>query len=165
MSRYLINPSLGYRGEPYWPYTVLLVSCEGANNSTTFSDLTGRHTTTAFGNAKIDTADGDFPNGALLLDGVSDYLASGGVTASDYSFGPGDFTLECYAKHTAFQANENWLMGNYNGPGSGIGFYINASAGAGINLALRAGDAIIVTRAIAITRPIASPRSPSNLRP
>jgi hypothetical protein len=59
------------------------VQFTGANNSTTFTDATGK-TWSAFGNAKITT-------NRLALDGTGDYAS---CTHADFNIGTGDFTIK-----------------------------------------------------------------------
>lgn len=42
-------------GDPYWNNVVLAMHMDGANNSTTFTELTGK-TITPYGNAQINRA-------------------------------------------------------------------------------------------------------------
>lgn len=80
-------------GDPYWNYKVLGLHCDGANGSTTFTDVTGK-TVTANGNAQISTA--QYPaligkTSSALLDGAGDYISI--PDSSDFAFGSGDFTI------------------------------------------------------------------------
>lgn len=80
-------------GNPYWDKLVLGLHCDGANNSTTFTDVKGK-TVTAVGNAKISTA--QYPSltgktSSALLDGTLDSLSL--ADANDFDLGAGNFTL------------------------------------------------------------------------
>ena len=80
-------------GDPLWYYKVLGLHCDGANNSTTFTDVKGK-TVTANGNAKISTAQYPSLTGKAssgLLDGTGDYLSL--ADNNDFDLGAGDFTL------------------------------------------------------------------------
>lgn len=82
-------------GDPLWYYKVFGLHCDGANNSTTFTDVKGK-TVTAYGNAKISTA--QYPSltgksSSAVFDGTGDYLSS--AASSDFNFGTGDFTIRC----------------------------------------------------------------------
>jgi hypothetical protein len=87
----------------YWSQTVMLLSGEGANNSTTFTDssLTARTMTTS-GNAKISTTQFKYGSSSMAFDGSGDYAVQGGGTASTYAFGTGDFTIEAWIYATNF---------------------------------------------------------------
>lgn len=82
-------------GNLCWDKLVLGLHCDGANNSTTFTDVKGK-TVTAAGNAKISTA--QYPaltgkSSSAVFDGTGDYLSS--AASSDFNFGTGDFTIRC----------------------------------------------------------------------
>jgi len=62
--------------------TKLLLHCDGADASTTFTDSAGGHTVTGAGNAQIDTAQSVFGGASLLLDGTGDSLSS--VDSADW---------------------------------------------------------------------------------
>lgn len=74
--------------------TKLLLHCDGSDGSTTFTDSMG-HTVTANGNVQIDTAQSKFGGASALFDGTGDYLSV--PTSTDFTFGTGDFTVECWA--------------------------------------------------------------------
>lgn len=69
----------------------LLLHMDGANNSTTFTDVLG-HAITPAGNAKISTAQSKFGGASAVFDGVGDYLET--PYSTDFVFGTGDFTVE-----------------------------------------------------------------------
>lgn len=72
-------------------YTKLLLHCDGTNGSTTITDKIGK-TMTAYGNAKISTAQSKFRGASLSLDGSGDYISS--PNSVDFRFGTGDFTID-----------------------------------------------------------------------
>lgn len=81
-------------------YTKLLLHCNGADASTSFSDRSfSAHTVTANGNAQVDTADYKFGGASLLLDGAGDYLTV--PDSTDFTFA-GDFTIEFWIKTSTF---------------------------------------------------------------
>lgn len=78
----------------------LLIHFNGPQDSTVFTDATGRHTVTTNGNAKIDTAQsvfggasGFFDNGFL---GTGTYLSLDGN--ADLAFGLNDFTIDFWGR-------------------------------------------------------------------
>lgn len=112
----------GGGGDPYWTNVKLLASFEGADESTTFVDLTGSGTLTGSGGAKIDT--GHFPNGALLLDGTS---SGSRVTSSKASsVGTGPFTWEAYIRPTAAQTGRIISAQDSAAPNAVLSFRVNA---------------------------------------
>lgn len=86
-------------------FTKLLLHCEGADTSTTFTDSSASaHTQTAGGNAQVDTAQFKFGAASMLLDGTGDYVTSDG--GADFAYGTGDFTIDFWARtNTAIAGN------------------------------------------------------------
>lgn len=103
---------LGHRGlmlagvyDPYWPSVSALLHMDGSNGSTTFTDETGKVWTPS-GNAQISTASAKFGQSAVF-DGSGDWVD--GPSSADFTFGTGDFTLECWANFTNLSANRALL--------------------------------------------------------
>jgi len=62
--------------DPYFSDVSLLLTFDGENNATTFSDLSeNEHSVSAGGNAKISTAHFMFGGSSLKLDGTGDYVS------------------------------------------------------------------------------------------
>ena len=82
-------------GRPVDLKTVLLMHCDGANNSTSFFDnsVYGK-TLTAAGDAKMTTANKKFGTAAATFDGTGDTITA--ASSSDFAFGTGDFTVEMW---------------------------------------------------------------------
>lgn len=73
--------------------TVLLLSCDGTDGSTAFTDSSlSVKTVTVNGNAQIDTAQSKFGGASALFDGTGDYLSL--ADSNDWNFGSGDFTID-----------------------------------------------------------------------
>lgn len=72
--------------------TVLLLHFDGSDGSTNFVDATGRHTVTPTGSAQIDTAWSQFGGSSIYIPDSS-YISTE-VSADDYTFGTGDFTID-----------------------------------------------------------------------
>ena len=88
-------------GDPYWYYKVLGIHCDGANNSTTYTDVKGK-TVTANGDAKVSTAQYPALTGktsSAYFDGTGDYLALS--SSADFALGTGDFTIKALVRLTA----------------------------------------------------------------
>ena len=86
--------------------SILIVNFAGANNSTVFIDSAENNPITAYGNAKIQTAGGQYG----LFDGAGDYLS----VARGAGWGLGsEFTIECFVSFasTAYQC----LVGQWEG--------------------------------------------------
>ena len=76
-------------------YTKSLLHFNGANNSPTFTDETGK-VWTRNGNAKISMAQSKFGGASGLFDGTGDYIRT--PAQADFSFGTGDFTIDFWAR-------------------------------------------------------------------
>ena len=85
-------------------YAKLVLHCDGADASTTFTDdgTTG-HTVTANGDAQIDTAQQKFGTGSGLFDGTGDYLSV--PDHADWDFAAGDFTVDFWVRFNSVAAN------------------------------------------------------------
>jgi len=104
----------GGGGDPYFANVVLLLHCDGADESTTFTDSSGSaHTVTANGNAQIDTSEKKFGTGAALFDSLGDYLE---IADSDaWHFGSGDFTIEFWVRFDSVASNRPILAQRQTG--------------------------------------------------
>jgi hypothetical protein len=79
--------------DPNYADVSLLLTGEGTNGSTTFTDLSSSpKTITAGGNAQISTAQKKYGTGAMYFDGTGDWLTLDG--SSNFAYGTGDFTIE-----------------------------------------------------------------------
>ena len=82
---------------------VLLHHYDGTDGSTTITDSSASaHTFTCVNQAQLDTAQFKFGTASLLLDGTDDYLNGDG--SSDFAFGTGDFTVDCWIRLNAVGA-------------------------------------------------------------
>jgi hypothetical protein len=90
-------------------YTVLLLHCDGADGSTTFTDSSSSaKSVTANGNAQIDTAQSKFGGASGLFDGTTDYLTL--ADSSDWAFGTGDFTIDFWVRFNGDSANDMRIL-------------------------------------------------------
>lgn len=97
-------------------YTKVLMHFDGADESTTFTDASGK-TWTGEGTAKLSTAQKVIGTASLLLDGNSDYIST--PDHADFDFGAGDFTIRCRIRPAAVDIDqviysqmtnfENWV--------------------------------------------------------
>ena len=88
------------RDPPVDSLTHLLLHCDGADASTTFTDSSSQaHSVTAQGNAQVDTAQQKFGTGSALFDGTGDYLSI--PDSNSWNLGTGDFTIEMFFRINA----------------------------------------------------------------
>lgn len=91
-------------------YDKLICSFDGVDGATTFTAETGQ-TVTFAGTAQLDTAQSKFGGAALLLDGTGDYVT---ISDSDnWTFGTGDFTIDCWAYWAAVGAGDFTLWSQW----------------------------------------------------
>jgi len=92
-------------GYEYLPYRKLAIHCDGANGSTTFTDIHGK-TVTANGNAQISTAQYPALTGktsSAYFDGNGDYLSI--PDSADWHLGSGDFTIRARIRPVGYASN------------------------------------------------------------
>ena len=86
-------------------YTMLLCHFDGTDGATTSTDsaVAGNapHTLTFAGNAELDMAQKEFGPSSVLLDGSGDAVSC--ASSSDWQFGNGDFTAECWVRWSAVE--------------------------------------------------------------
>ena len=95
----------GVAGDPHFDEVTLLLHMDGADGSTVFADSSAApKTVTAYGNAKISTAQSKFGGESAFFDGNGDYLQA--PAAADLFFVNDAFTLEffCRRESSATQA-------------------------------------------------------------
>jgi hypothetical protein len=81
-------------GDPYYSAVSLMLSMDGTNGSTTFTDSSlNALTIAASGNAQISTTLSKYGGASGYFDGSGDYLDTSG-TGIATAFGTGDFTIE-----------------------------------------------------------------------
>jgi hypothetical protein len=81
-------------------FTKLLLHCNGADASTTFTDSSASaHTVTVGADAQIDTAQSKFGGASGKFDGTGDNLTNDG--GADFAFGTGTFTVDFWVRLAA----------------------------------------------------------------
>lgn len=80
----------------YDSYTKLLLHCEGADGSTTFTDSATGKTVTPNGDAHIEVDQYKFGSASAYFDGSGDYLA---VDSADFDLSTGDFTIDFWLRY------------------------------------------------------------------
>ena len=111
-------------GDPHIASVVSHLRMNGSNGSTTFTDERGKVWTPA-GNAQISTSVFRFDGASALFDGTGDWID--GPSSSDFTFGTGDFTLECWARFTSSATNRGIISFGSNWTiylGSSMTFYV-----------------------------------------
>jgi len=94
-------------GSVWDTYTKLMLHCDGANTSTTFTDEIGK-TMTAAGGAQLSTAQQKFGTASGLFDGTGDYLST--PDHADWYFGTGDFTIDFWVRFDTLPATTTWQV-------------------------------------------------------
>lgn len=111
-------------------FTKLLLHCDGADASTTFTDSSASaRTVTANGNAQIDTAQSKFGGASGLLDGTGDWLSV--PNSTDFDFGTGDYTVDLWVRRNGTQNAYDGLITTDNGATAGWGLVWGDGAGGG----------------------------------
>lgn len=135
--------------DPFWANVSALLHMDGSNGGTTFTDQTGK-TWTRNGTPTISTAQAKFGQSAVFS-GSSQWID--GPSSADFTFGTGDFTIECWAYFTATGANRGLFSF-----GSNLTLYLSSS-GANLywfdgstNLLTATGPALNTWHHIAIAR-------------
>ena len=152
---YGVGKGTGTRTDAYRNSLVLAVPMDGANNGTTFTDLSGTingrgnaKAITRFGDTKTLTAQSKFYGSSGFFDGTGDYLNLG--TSSDYLFGTGDFTIEGWFYLTSDSTRQD-LMGNYTD--ANTGWAIQTSFGVAGQIGFYYGNTIILDSAARVWSP------------
>lgn len=92
-------------GDATYGSVVLLLHCDGANNSVAFPDLSPlARAVTVFGNAKVSTAQSVFGGASALFDGVGDYLSY--AASADFQVWGGNCTIEFWAFFASSAGNQ-----------------------------------------------------------
>lgn len=128
----LLGAGGGAAGDPYFSSVVALCHFDGADGSTTFTNVvypSKGETITAGGSAQVDTAQYQFGGGSLLIgNAASTYAISS--SHADYAFGTADFTIE-FSLYTS--ANEPDIVFDMR-PASTNGAYAALSTSSGGDL-------------------------------
>ena len=97
--------------DPHYANVSLLLNCDGADGSTTFTDNgPGAKTVSITGDARVKTSSAKFGTGGCLLDVTGDYLSI--PASSDFAFGTGDFSLEFWIKTS--DSGESVIVDQYS---------------------------------------------------
>jgi len=93
--------------DPYFADITLLLRMNGANGSTTFTDLSGTpKAVVAVGNAQVSTAQSKWYGSSGLFDGGGDRLT---ISDAAMAVGSGNFTIEAWVYHLSLPGGINTL--------------------------------------------------------
>jgi hypothetical protein len=113
-------------GDPYYSAVSLMLSMDGTNGSTTFTDSSlNALTVTASGNAQISTTQSKY-GASGYFDGAGDYINA--PSGSQFQFGTGDFTVEMWVWASSNPGNYKCLFSNRGVDASSIFLGIDPSA-------------------------------------
>lgn len=120
-------PVLAPGADPYFANTKLLLNYDGADASTTFTDLSAvaRGNATVLGNAQADTAQFQFGTASGLFDGVGDYLTY--ADSADWNFGTAPFTVETWIRPSTVAGALFFLSQWIAAPNLGWAFWRNGT--------------------------------------
>lgn len=104
------------------------------------------HPLTAFGDAKIDTAQSKFGGSALLLDGTGDYLST--PDSPDWDLGSGDFTIDFWLRINALGANQQ-VIGQWTGAGAQGAWFVQISTGGNLIFAYTTDGSTFLSKSFA----------------
>lgn len=90
----------------------LLIHFDGANGSTNITDDVGNIVTVS-GDAQISTAQSKFGGSSGLFDGTGDYISV--PDSSSWSFGSGDFTVDCWVYFNSFSGTPAIFAQGFSG--------------------------------------------------
>jgi len=124
--------------DPYFAFVQSLLHFDGADGSTTFTDVTGK-TWTFTGAVEIDTAKAKFGGAAGLFAGGAINTPS----HAGFGFGSGPYTVEGWIWPNAASGNKN-IMDFRGGGAVGIGIYHSASDANTPNRLVIANNAAII---------------------
>lgn len=106
--------------DPYYYQTVLVLPMEGANNSTTFTDLSASpKTVTRAGDTKISTTQAKWSLGSGYFDGNTDLLE---INHASLQSGSSAFTVELWA-YVAAHKNYTCLINTQSGDNNTNGYF------------------------------------------
>lgn len=130
--------------DPYFANVASLLHFDGADGSTTITDVTGKAWAAA-GNAQLDTAQSMFGGSSLLLDGSGDYVSAG--SHADFGFGAGDYTIEGFARVAAATGGVQTFFDNRTAANDGISIFATDVGGTTGRVSVGSNTAFIITSA------------------
>lgn len=113
--------------DPYWTSTVLLLSGDGPNGSTTFTDesFKARGNASVQGGTQVNTTLKKFGSGAIDPNGIGEWLSFS--DSPDFDFGSGDFTVETWFAHDSTESDH--LISKWTTTGDQLSFALVVNSG------------------------------------
>lgn len=114
-------------GDPYYSAVSLLLSMDGTNGSTTFTDNSSNAlAVTAVGSPTISTSQSVFGGSSVSFNGTGQYLSPSSSTGM--LFGTGDFTVEFWFYANSLSSTAySCLMGFHNGGSEDWGVFVRSN--------------------------------------
>jgi hypothetical protein len=137
----------GVGGDPDFASVVTLLHFDGADASTTVTDVKGR-VWTPQGNAQLDTAQSKFGGSSLLLDGNGDMVRT--ANSSDLNL-PGQFTVEAWIRLVVNNVAQGIFQRYSQGGGAGnggLGFGLTSGGKMQVSVA---GTSVVLTATTTVT--------------
>ncbi len=145
--------------DPHYNNVKLLLHCDGVTGQTAVRDFSAASKTIVSNNVYVTTNDKKFGTGSLYCSGTSSYITTT-TSLSDFVFGTGDFTIECWINTTDSNAVliDFYSSGQYGWqvflqPSGRVSFWVNVEVLVG-NIAVNNGawNHIAVVRSAGVTR-------------
>jgi len=103
--------------DPYWSSVSLLLHCDGADTSTTFTDSSAAaRTATRLGVSAISTTQSKFGGASLWLNGSTNQITFADNTA--FNFGAGDVTIEGWFYFSSISGTQELFSKDAGSPGN-----------------------------------------------
>ena len=131
--------------DPYANNVSLLIHCDGANNSTTFTDTSSYvHAVTATGNCVVSTTNPKFGSGCALSQGAwVDHLEISNSNAPEFDLASADFTVEGWVLVTGLGASGGAMIGRWGiGPSTNADWIVYISPSRQVGLYINGGQTL-----------------------
>ena len=132
----------GGQKDPYFANVVALLHFNGADASTTFTDVITK-TWTPAGNAQIDTAQSKFGGASGLFDGTGDLLTTPSIAGLNLASATA-FTIECWVRMNSLAANSTIVYKRSEGADNG-GYELQITASGQVSYAAANGASVSTT--------------------
>jgi len=133
--------------DPYFANVVLLLHCDGSDGSTTFTDnsLSAHTPVSVVAPVSITNSSGRFNGAGNFTGGYFQYTPS-----TDWNFGSGNFTVECFTNFNAASAGSRaHIVGQANNIGGQYPWGLNKQTGNTLGMAITNADTTL-TSAISV---------------